>query len=71
MGSRISAFEITGIAENEVERQCNSECKIIKCSHQETSYPDIESLVNYLYNDLSKACSNKPSPVPKLMAIPV
>ncbi|KAJ4708604.1 hypothetical protein OWV82_018524 [Melia azedarach] len=61
------------------EGQCNSECKTIERACQEvmgysdtdvaeylyTSKPDLESLVNYLCKDLSRACSTKPPPVPK------
>lgn len=31
------------------------------------SKPDVNSLLNYLCKDLTKACSTKPPPVPKVM----
>eukprot|EP00262_Sarcandra_glabra_P006822 TRINITY_DN19377_c0_g1_i1.p1 TRINITY_DN19377_c0_g1~~TRINITY_DN19377_c0_g1_i1.p1 ORF type:complete len:299 (+),score=72.80 TRINITY_DN19377_c0_g1_i1:139-1035(+) len=67
------------LAEQDTEGQCNSECKTIERACQEVmgysdtdvaeylfkSKPQIESLVNFLCVDLSKACSVKPPPVPK------
>ncbi|XP_031252383.1 uncharacterized protein LOC116110305 [Pistacia vera] len=67
------------LVEQDAEGQCNSECKTIEKACQEvmgysdtdvaeyvyTSRPDIESLVNFLCKDLTKACSRKPPPVPK------
>lgn len=31
--------------------------------------PSIDSLVNFLCNDLSKACSVKPPPIPKVVTV--
>ncbi|KAL2321373.1 hypothetical protein Fmac_030342 [Flemingia macrophylla] len=67
------------LVEQDSEGQCNSECKTIERACQEvigysdtdvaeylfSSKPDIESLLNYLCKDLTKACSTKPPPVPK------
>ncbi|KAJ1421067.1 Saposin B type domain [Sesbania bispinosa] len=67
------------LEEHDSEGQCNSECKTIERACQEVigysdtdvaeylykSKPDIDSLLNYLCKDLSKACSTKPPPVPK------
>ncbi|KAK4602703.1 hypothetical protein RGQ29_011632 [Quercus rubra] len=67
------------LVEQESEGQCNSECKTIERACQEvmgysdtdvaeylyTSKPQIDSLVNFLCKDLTKACSTKPPPVPK------
>ncbi|XP_044480080.1 uncharacterized protein LOC123206875 [Mangifera indica] len=67
------------LVDQDAEGQCNSECKTIEKACQEvmgysdtdvaeyvyTSKPDIESLVNFLCKDLTKACSRKPPPVPK------
>ncbi|GLT74657.1 hypothetical protein SLA2020_464440 [Shorea laevis] len=67
------------LVEQDVEGQCNSECKTIEGACQEItgssdanvadyiykSKPDIESLINYLCKDLTEACSTNPSPVPK------
>ncbi|KAL5771058.1 hypothetical protein ACOSP7_015212 [Xanthoceras sorbifolium] len=67
------------LVDQEAEGQCNSECKTIERACQEvmgysdtdvaeylyTSKPDIESFVNYMCKDLTKACSRKPPPVPK------
>ncbi|OAY83961.1 uncharacterized protein LOC109710192 [Ananas comosus] len=62
-----------------VEGQCNSECKTIERACQEVmgyadtdvaeffykKRPSVDELRKYLCNDLSKACSIKPLPVPK------
>lgn len=67
------------LVEQGSEGQCNSECKTIERACQEVlgysdtdvaeylykSKPDIDSLVNYLCKDLTKACSTKPPRVPK------
>ncbi|KAK7245513.1 hypothetical protein RIF29_40359 [Crotalaria pallida] len=67
------------LVEEDSEGQCNSECKTIERACQEVigysdtdvaeylykSKPDVDSLVNYLCKDLTKACSTKPPPVPK------
>lgn len=67
------------LIEQDVEGNCNSECKTIERACQEvigysdtdvaeyiyTSQPDVDSLLNYLCKDLTKACSKKPPPVPK------
>ncbi|GLT79055.1 hypothetical protein SLA2020_505650 [Shorea laevis] len=67
------------LVEQDVEGQCNSECKTIERACQEVigysdtdvaeyiykSKPDIESLINYLCKDLTEACRTKPPPVPK------
>ncbi|XWS17378.1 hypothetical protein CRYUN_Cryun33cG0062400 [Craigia yunnanensis] len=67
------------LIEQDAEGVCNSECKTIERACQEvlgysdtdaaeyiyTSKPDIESLVNYLCNDLTKACKTKPPPLSK------
>eukprot|EP00268_Persea_americana_P069516 TRINITY_DN988_c0_g1_i1.p1 TRINITY_DN988_c0_g1~~TRINITY_DN988_c0_g1_i1.p1 ORF type:complete len:298 (+),score=79.75 TRINITY_DN988_c0_g1_i1:115-1008(+) len=67
------------LVEQDTEGQCNSECKTIERACQEvmgyydtdvaeylyTTKPQIDSLVNFLCNDLSRACSVKPTPVPK------
>ncbi|EXB38813.1 hypothetical protein L484_027246 [Morus notabilis] len=67
------------LAEQGTEGQCNSECKTIERACQEVmgysdtdvaeylykSQPQIDSLVNYLCKDLTKACSTKPPLVPK------
>ncbi|XP_021276948.1 uncharacterized protein LOC110411220 [Herrania umbratica] len=67
------------LIEQDAEGICNSECKTIEQACQEvmgysdtdvaeyiyTSKPDIESLANYLCNDLAKACKSKPLPLPK------
>uniref|UniRef100_A0A2N9G5T5 Saposin B-type domain-containing protein n=1 Tax=Fagus sylvatica TaxID=28930 RepID=A0A2N9G5T5_FAGSY len=67
------------LVEQEVEGHCNSECKTIERACQEvmgysdtdvaeylyTAKPQIDSLVNFLCKDLSKACSTKPPPLPK------
>ncbi|XP_039143126.1 nucleophosmin [Dioscorea cayenensis subsp. rotundata] len=61
------------------EGQCNSECKTIERACQEVmgysdtdvaeylykSKPSVDALIDFLCNDLSKACSVKPPPVPK------
>ncbi|KAF1886657.1 hypothetical protein Lal_00045891 [Lupinus albus] len=63
----------------ESEGQCNSECKTIERACQEVigysdtdvaeylykSKPDVDSLLNYLCKELTKACSTMPPPVPK------
>ncbi|XP_061352655.1 uncharacterized protein LOC133297505 [Gastrolobium bilobum] len=67
------------LVEQDSEGQCNSECKTIERACQEVigysdtdvaeyiykSKPDVDSLLNYLCKDLTKACSTKPPPVPK------
>ncbi|OVA11776.1 Saposin B [Macleaya cordata] len=67
------------LVEHDTEGQCNSECKTIERACQEVmdfsdtdvaeymykSKPQIDSLVNYLCNDLTKACSVKPPLLPK------
>ncbi|XWS26724.1 hypothetical protein CRYUN_Cryun26dG0054900 [Craigia yunnanensis] len=67
------------LIEQDAEGICNSECKTIERACQEvmgysdtdvaeymyTSKPDIESLVNYLCKDLTKACKTKPPPLSK------
>uniref|UniRef100_A0A5B7A235 Saposin B-type domain-containing protein n=2 Tax=Davidia involucrata TaxID=16924 RepID=A0A5B7A235_DAVIN len=67
------------LLEQDSEGQCNSECKTIERACQEVmgysdtdvaeylykNKPQIDSLVNFLCNDLTKACSTKPPPVPK------
>ncbi|OIW15730.1 hypothetical protein TanjilG_04265 [Lupinus angustifolius] len=67
------------LVEQDSEGQCNSECKTIERACQEVmgysdtdvaeylykSKPDVDSLLNYLCKDLTKACSKKPPPVPK------
>ncbi|POO00634.1 Saposin B type domain containing protein [Trema orientale] len=67
------------LVEQDTEGQCNSECKTIERACQEVlgysdtdvaeylykSQPQIDSLVNFLCKDLTKACSMKPPPVPK------
>ncbi|PKU68011.1 hypothetical protein MA16_Dca024935 [Dendrobium catenatum] len=67
------------LVEQGVEGQCNSECKTIERACQEilgysdtdvaeyvfSSKPSLDSLVNFLCNDLSKACVVKAPPVPK------
>ncbi|KAL5975591.1 hypothetical protein ACLOJK_019916 [Asimina triloba] len=69
------------LVEQDAEGQCNSECKTIERACQEVmGYYDtdvaeflyksklqLDSLVNFLCDDLSKACSVKPPPVPKGM----
>ncbi|KAJ0964605.1 hypothetical protein J5N97_025743 [Dioscorea zingiberensis] len=61
------------------EGQCNSECKTIERACQEVmgysdtdvaeflfkSKPSVDVLIDFLCNDLSKACFAKPPPVPK------
>ncbi|KAK8931143.1 hypothetical protein KSP39_PZI016137 [Platanthera zijinensis] len=67
------------LVEQGVEGHCNSECKTIERACQEiigysdtdvaefvfSSKPSRESLVKYLCNDLSRACTVKAPPVPK------
>lgn len=67
------------LVEQDSEGQCNSKCKTIERACQEVieyadtdvaeylyrKKPQIESLVNLLCKDLTKACSTKPPPVPK------
>lgn len=67
------------LVDQDVEGLCNSECKTIEKACQEVvgfsdtdiaeyiyaRRPQLDSLVNYLCKDLSKACSKKPAPVPK------
>lgn len=70
------------LVEQDSEGQCNSECKTIERACQEVmgysdtdvaeflykSKPNIDSLVSFLCKDLTKACSTKPPPVPKVTA---
>ncbi|XP_077217121.1 uncharacterized protein LOC143851537 [Tasmannia lanceolata] len=67
------------LVDQDTEGQCNSECKTIERACQEVmgysdtdvaeflfkGKPQIDSLVNFLCDDLSKACSAKPPPIPK------
>ncbi|XP_010915325.1 uncharacterized protein [Elaeis guineensis] len=67
------------LVEQGTEGQCNSECKTIERACQEVigyadtdiaefffkTSPSVDLLVKFLCNDLSKACSVKPPPVPK------
>ncbi|KAL9224723.1 hypothetical protein vseg_000732 [Gypsophila vaccaria] len=67
------------LVDQDVEGHCNSECKTIERACQEvvgysdtdvaeyiySRRPQLDSLVNYLCKDLTKACSKKPPPVPK------
>ncbi|XP_008810395.2 uncharacterized protein LOC103721822 [Phoenix dactylifera] len=67
------------LVEQGIEGQCNSECKTIERACQEvmgysdtdvaefvySTKPSIDSLVNFLCNDLSKACTVKPPPIPE------
>lgn len=67
------------LIDQDVEGQCNSECKTIERACQEVvgfsdtdiaeyvyaRKPQLDSLVNYLCKDLTEACSKKPPPVPK------
>ncbi|KAH9615030.1 hypothetical protein KSS87_011164, partial [Heliosperma pusillum] len=67
------------LVDQDVEGHCNSECKTIERACQEvlgysdtdvaeyiySRRPQLDSLVNYFCNDLSKACTNKLPPVPK------
>ncbi|XVE54118.1 hypothetical protein DITRI_Ditri03aG0055800 [Diplodiscus trichospermus] len=67
------------LIEQDAEGICNSECKTIEGACDEvmgysdtdvaeyiyTSKPDIESLLNYLCKDLTKACKTKPPPLLK------
>ncbi|XP_042510073.1 uncharacterized protein LOC122085647 [Macadamia integrifolia] len=67
------------LVEQDDEGHCNSECKTIERACQEVmgysdtdvaeylfkAKPQIDSLVNYLCHDLTKACSVKPPPLPK------
>lgn len=67
------------LVEQDSEGQCNSECKTIERACQEVmgysdtdaaehlykSKPQLDSLVNFLCKDLTKACSTKPPPLPK------
>ncbi|KAL2930207.1 Elongation factor Ts, partial [Bienertia sinuspersici] len=67
------------LVDQDVEGQCNSECKTIERACQEVvgfsdtdiaeylyaRRPQLKSLVNYLCKDLTGACSKKPPPVPK------
>ncbi|KAK9715785.1 hypothetical protein RND81_06G189300 [Saponaria officinalis] len=67
------------LVDQDVEGVCNSECKTIERACQEVMgysdtdvaeyiyarKPQLDSLVNYLCKDLTKACSKKPPPVPK------
>ncbi|KAL8037736.1 hypothetical protein ABFX02_11G057800 [Erythranthe guttata] len=67
------------LVEQDSEGQCGSECKTIERACQEvlgyydtdvaeylyTNKPQLDSLVNFICKDLTKACSSKPPPVPK------
>ncbi|RWR73587.1 Saposin B [Cinnamomum micranthum f. kanehirae] len=67
------------LIEQDTEGQCNSECKTIERACQEVmgfydtdvaeyifkTKPQIDSLMNFLCHDLSRACSVKSPPVPK------
>ncbi|KAL2507075.1 Saposin B [Forsythia ovata] len=67
------------LVEQDSEGQCNSECKTIERACQEVlgysdtdvaeylykNRPDLDSLVNFICKDLTKACRKKPPPVPK------
>lgn len=67
------------LVEQDVEGQCNAECKTIERACQEvmgysdtdiaeyifSSKPSIDALVNYFCKDLTNACMKKPPPVPK------
>ncbi|XP_015571636.2 uncharacterized protein LOC8265087 [Ricinus communis] len=67
------------LVEQDVEGQCNSECKTVEKACEEvmgyadtdiaeyifSSKPNIDSLVNYFCKDLTNACVKKPPPVPK------
>ncbi|KAG8367267.1 hypothetical protein BUALT_Bualt16G0054700 [Buddleja alternifolia] len=67
------------LVEQSSEGQCNSECKTIERACQEVlgysdtdaaeylykNKPQLDSLVNFICKDLTKACSSKPPPVPK------
>lgn len=67
------------LVEQGTEGQCNSECKTIERACQEVlgysdtdvaeflfkTKPSADKLAKFLCNDLSKACSSKPPPVPK------
>nr|GLL40018.1 uncharacterized protein LOC109171132 isoform X1 [Ipomoea trifida] len=67
------------LVEQEYEGQCNSECKTIERACQEVmgysdtdiaeylynNKPQIDSLLNFLCKDVSKACSSMPPPVAK------
>ncbi|XP_021750986.1 uncharacterized protein LOC110716647 [Chenopodium quinoa] len=67
------------LVDQDVEGHCNSKCKTIERACQEivgfsdtdiaeyiyARKPQLDSLVNYLCKDLTKACSKRPPPVPK------
>ncbi|CAL5360402.1 unnamed protein product [Camellia sinensis] len=67
------------LVEQDSEGQCNSKCKTIERACEEVmgysdtdvaeylyqKKPQIDSLTHFFCNDLSKACSVKPPPVPK------
>ncbi|KAF7851459.1 hypothetical protein BT93_L3884 [Corymbia citriodora subsp. variegata] len=67
------------LVDQDTEGICNSECKTIEKACQEVmgysdtdvaeylynSKPQIDSLVDFLCKDLSRACSSKPPPLPK------
>ncbi|KAI6681943.1 hypothetical protein NL676_035824 [Syzygium grande] len=67
------------LVDQDTEGICNSECKTIERACQEVmgysdtdvaeylynSKPQIDSLVDFLCKDLSRACRSKPPPVPK------
>ncbi|KAL2507373.1 uncharacterized protein Fot_31020 [Forsythia ovata] len=71
------------LVEQDSEGQCNSECKTIERACQEVlgysdtdvaeylykNRPDLDSLVNFICKDLTKACRKKPPPVPKVIAL--
>ncbi|EYU30659.1 hypothetical protein MIMGU_mgv1a021489mg [Erythranthe guttata] len=78
--SEYHVIEITeNLVEQDSEGQCGSECKTIERACQEvlgyydtdvaeylyTNKPQLDSLVNFICKDLTKACSSKPPPVPK------
>ncbi|CAH9066228.1 unnamed protein product [Cuscuta europaea] len=67
------------LVDQDAEGPCNSECKTIEHACQEvmgfsdtdvaeyiyTHKPNLDSLVNFLCKDLTKACRKKPPPIPK------
>ncbi|GAB4838936.1 hypothetical protein Ancab_039871 [Ancistrocladus abbreviatus] len=67
------------LVDQDVEGQCNSECKTIERACLEIigdsdtdvaeylykSKPELDSFVNYLCEDLTRVCSTEPPPVPK------
>lgn len=78
-------FGVYQLEEHDSEGQCDSECKTIERACQDvmgysdtdtdiaeylyTSKHDIDSLFNYLFKDLSKACNTKPPLVSKVTII--